>query len=243
VPARHAAPAVRRLAWQATPAGAMLWDATRLGEVGRPQWLDPTAYGAQARPVQAGGRQAAWLIDGDGWQGVLRGYRRGGLVARVSRDRYVWQGEDATRSFREFRLLASLHGQGLRVPAPLAACYWRSGLLYRAAILVERIPEVRTLAQAPEASANEVGAAIAAMHRAGVWHADLNAYNILLDAAGRAWLIDFDRGTEGGLAERARLGNLQRLRRSLHKVAGAADGERRWRDIDAAYRRAWSDGA
>jgi len=242
VPADLPGAAARRLAWQAAPAGAMLWDAARLGEAGRPQWLQPGHYGEAARPVQAGGRQAAWLVSGPGWEGVLRGYRRGGLAARLSRDGYLWQGEDATRSFREYRLLACLRGLGLRVPAPLAAAYWRRGPVYRAAILVERIPEVRPLAQAPDAPAGEVAEAIVRMHRAGVWHADLNAYNILLDAQGRAWLIDFDRGKAGGLGAHARQGNLQRLRRSLRKVAGEAAGEARWRRIEAAYQDLWAAG-
>ncbi|WP_086079450.1 3-deoxy-D-manno-octulosonic acid kinase [Bordetella genomosp. 13] len=231
----------RRQAWPAPATGAMLWNEARLGDALPVRWFDPAAYGQRARPVQAGGRQAAWFVAGQGWEGVLRAYRRGGLVARVSRDAYFWQGEDRTRSFREYRLLAALHDKGLRVPAPLAAGYWRQGVAYRAAILVERIPEVRPLAQALDAPADEVAGAIARMHRAGVWHADLNAYNVLLDADGRAWLIDFDRGTAGGLSDRARAGNLLRLRRSLRKVAGER-GEACWQGLHKAYERAWSAG-
>jgi 3-deoxy-D-manno-octulosonic acid kinase len=35
---------------------------------------------------------------------------------------------------------------------------------------------------------------IARFHRAGVWHADLTAHNILLEVRGVPWLLDFDRG-------------------------------------------------
>ena len=224
----------RRLAWAGPPPGAMLCDA-RLGAAD-PHWLDPRWYGAQARPVDAGGRQSAWFVQHDDWQGVLRRYRRGGLVARISRDAYVWQGESRTRCFREYRLLAWLRERGLSVPAPLAAAYWRHGPAYRAAILVERIPQVRPLAQLLDRPVWDAAAsAIAAMHRLGVWHADLNAYNILLDPQGRAWLIDFDRGTAGGISARARRANMLRLRRSLQKVGGAA-GLEFWNRLDQAYR-------
>ncbi len=233
-PAAQAAPHARRLAWAGPPAGAMLCDA-RLGAAG-PQSLDPLWYGERARPVDAGGRQSAWFVHADGWQGVLRRYRRGGLAARVSRDAYLWQGEARTRSFREFRLLALLRERGLNVPAPLAAAYWRHGAVYRAAILVERIPHARPLAHLLDEPVWEAAAgAIAAMHRQGVWHADLNAFNILLDDLGRAWLIDFDRGTAGGVSGRARRANLARLRRSLEKVGGAA-GLAFWERLDQAYR-------
>ena len=230
----------QRLAWRDSPIGAMLCD-VRLGTPD-PRCLDSAFYGDRARPVDAGGRQAAWFVDGDGWQGVLRRYRRGGLVAKVSRDAYLWQGESRTRSFREYRLLATMREQGLNVPAPLAAGYWRQGLMYRAAIIVERIPDVRPLAHLlDEPVWDAVATAIAAMHRAGVWHADLNAFNILLDAHGHAWLIDFDRGTAGGISPSQRRANLLRLRRSLEKIGGER-GMAMWGRVDGAYRACMGDG-
>ena len=224
-------------------AGAMLYDPRSLPEPG-PQWLSPGTYGERARPVAVGGRQSAWFVDGAFGAGVLRGYRRGGLAARVSRQSYLWQGEARTRSVAEVRLLAQLRAVGVRVPAPIAGGYWRTGMTYRAAILIARIPGVHTLTERVLAGplshrvAHAVGTAIADMHRAGVWHADLNAFNILLDEQGDAWLIDFDRGRYGAVAANERRNNLLRLRRSLDKVAGPA-GIAAWEGIDAAYRTAW----
>ncbi|WP_255407788.1 MULTISPECIES: 3-deoxy-D-manno-octulosonic acid kinase [unclassified Achromobacter] len=228
------------LAWDEAPAGAMLYDAARISRPG-PHLFDAAAYaatyGTPAEPVAAGGRQAAWFVQGEFGAGVLRHYRRGGLVARISDRDYFWLGADSTRSFREFRLLESLAAQGLPVPAPLAAAYWRQGLAYKAAIIVERIPDVRPLALLLDSPVWEAAAdAVARMHHAGVWHADLNAYNILIDGAGKAWIIDFDRGHQGGVTAPARAGNLRRLRRSLEKVGGAA-GLALHEKLEVAYRR------
>lgn len=209
--------------------GTIVFDPARLQQA-TPALFYPAHYGAGARPVPAGGRGAAWFVAAGFGEAVLRHYRRGGLAARLSRDTYLWRGEAAVRSLAEFRLLAELHGEGLPVPAPLAAAYWRRGLGYRAALLVQRLPAVRALADwladgADAAPWEAVGAMLARFHAAGVHHADLNAHNILVDATGVPWLIDFDRGCRRapGAWHQA---NLRRLARSLAKLSG---GDTRWR--------------
>lgn len=182
---------------------------------------------------------------------MLRRYLRGGLVARFSRDAYAWHGESHVRSLVEYRLLRALRERGLPVPAPHAACYWRRGLRYRAAILVERIAGARSLAElaagqgsgAPWAAA---GRLVAGFHRAGLDHADLNAHNVLFDEHGRGWLIDLDRGRLRRLARGWRERNLARLLRSLRKLRG----KRTLAQVDAdfallrdAYDTAWEQRA
>lgn len=67
------------------------------------------------------------------------------------------------------------------------------------------------------------GAAVRALHRAGVAHRDLNAKNVLLAAAPpRAWLIDFDGSAPPGAPLEPRdpraIANLARLLRSAEKL-------------------------
>ncbi len=85
------------------------------------------------------GRGSIQLIEDAGRSWVLRRYLRGGFAARFARDRYLWLGEDRTRSFQELRLLATLHARGLPVPPPVAGRYLRAALTYRAELITERL--------------------------------------------------------------------------------------------------------
>ena len=79
------------------PDGAMRVDASTISDPG-PFLFDAGSSMLNAVAVGQGGRQAAWFVQGEFGQGVLRHYRRGGLIARLSADRYIWKGAAATRS-------------------------------------------------------------------------------------------------------------------------------------------------
>lgn len=200
-----------------------------LGSLGMQQpqawWFDPASAELAAQPVQSGGRGSAWFVHGAFGDGVLRHYRRGGAMAKLSQDRYLWGGEQRVRSVAELHLLEALQARGLPVPAPIAAAWWRDGATYRAAIIIAKIPEAHTLASElsagveNEAAWRDAGAMIARFHGVGLEHGDLNAHNILFDAAGNSWLIDFDKSHLHAKLDRRRAdANLSRLERSIRKV-------------------------
>ena len=119
---------------------------------------------------------------------------------------------------------------------------------YRAAILMQRLPGVRSLAEmaaAGEAPWEATGQLIAKFHRAGLDHADLNAHNILFDAQGRGWMIEFDRSRMRIPATGWREANLKRLHRSLRKRRGTHSLEQvdaEFARLRAAYDTAWKRG-
>lgn len=210
--------------------GAILFDAAVSPQV-EDDWFDPEAWRGQgALRQQAGGRGGVAIIDTPAGECVLRHYRRGGLVAGLMGDRYLWKGADHTRSFMEFRLLGRIAELGLPSAPPVACRYRRHGLFYTADLMTRRIGNAQTLAECLSSGrldgemAELVGALVARFHRAGIWHADLNAHNVLV-TGDELYLIDFDRGCLREPAESWQQANLQRLRRSLLKLGAAAQGE------------------
>jgi 3-deoxy-D-manno-octulosonic acid kinase len=238
-----------------TVRGGILYDASVLRKPG--DELFTREYWAARGALQevAGGRGTVSLLQAGDQSWVLRHYRRGGWMAKLSDDRYAWAGQDRTRSFAEWRLLAELRRRGLPVPAPVAARFVRSGCTYRADLITERLPPSHTLADRitaaalPAAGWVEVGRTLATFHRQGVHHADLNANNILLceerPASGAerwaVYLLDFDRGrlrARGSWESEV----LARLRRSLDKIHRLGPqvvfAEADWRALMEGYQQA-----
>ncbi len=219
-----------------------------------------TPEGALA-PVPLAGRGGAFRI---GWRGVsfplvYRRALRGGLVAKVNRDRFF---DRVPRPFAEVALSEVLRSRGVDTPEIVFAVVRHgAGGAYRGAVASRWIEGGRDLADTLDAlaSAGEpadsprvcaiwraVGHAVGTLHAAGVLHADLNARNLLLvdgdDRASpgepRVVILDLDRSRRSArLSARDRAANGARLERSLRKFAGAAriTGREARRARDEAY--------
>lgn len=193
----------------------------------------------------AGGRGTVYFVEAGESQWALRHYRRGGLVGRWIDDHFIWLGEDRTRSFHEWRLLAKLRNLGLPVPQPVAAISRRHGLSYTADLLTKKIIDAEPLSKwlsAGEVDKSQwatIGRCIRRFHDAGSFHADLTGHNILLDKNADMHLLDFDRGEirAGGAWKKS---NLKRLHRSLKKISIQDEkinvSEADWQSLMDAYR-------
>lgn len=232
----------------------VLWDRHVLSKMPMsaddPEWWQ--ARHAHLTSLGAG-RGAAWRIEieyaGQACDWVLRHYKRGGMAAKMSDERYLGVSPDRSRSWQEWDMLARMQQLGLPVPQPVAAFFQRYGLQYRAAIIMQTIPNTRTFAdcltaqQVGRITWQAVGACIARFHAAGIFHADLNANNILLNDHGEIYLIDFDRAVQRKLKRSWQQQNLQRLRRSLNKLANKASAadiafnfeSDDWQALESAY--------
>lgn len=222
---------------------AIVYDADAIDKIDS-TFFDPATWRVRGALIgEARGRGAAWIVRHGGRELVLRHYRRGGVFGPWLGDRYLWLGLARSRAEREWHLLTDLRDRGLAVPWPVAARVRRRGLIYRADLVTERIAAADSLAQrlasAPlDAEAwRAIGQCIRRFHAAGVYHADLNAHNVLLAPTG-VHLIDFDRGclrAPGGWEA----ANLARLRRSLEKLAHENQGfsfrEEGWNALVAGY--------
>jgi len=183
---------------------------------------------------------------------VLKRYHRGGLIGRFVKNTYLYRGLKNVRMWQEFELLARLRDLGLPVPRPIAArCSKTSPFNYQGEVIVERICNDQTLAELlcqqilPEKTWEAIGLVIRRFHQHHVDHADLNACNILITAAGQIYLIDFDKSHvrsrhDHGWCQR----NLSRLRRSLQKWQKQHPDfhfeSRHWRALERGYQGAQS---
>lgn len=175
----------------------------------------------------SGGRGASQKIRIEDQHLVLRHYLRGGVIARFLYDQYVWTGLENSRPYQEKKVIQHALKHHLPVPEVIAFCLQRTGLFYRASIISRYIQNQGTLAgwlyehALTEQQWRALGALIKRLHAAHIYHADLNANNILVDANGQFSLIDFDKAQIksplGSVAEE----NIQRLLRSLKKIQHA----------------------
>lgn len=162
---------------------------------------------------------------------ALRHYKRGGLIAKLSDDQFVFTSLAKTRCYQELYILQYLQNNHVNVPTPVAAKVNRTWPFYRADLITEVIPNAQELHEMLITENAEwenpkiwrsIGEQIGKMHLANVFHGDINVKNILIQANNKhpdnpkVYLIDFDKCSlkASGTWQQ---NNLARLHRSLVK--------------------------
>ena len=129
---------------------------------------------------------------------VIKHYRRGGLLRYFIKQRYLKLGK--TRAQIEFKLLQVVRNLGINAPEPVA--YAHRGCIFYQAWLVSRaikhplslallsLKDEKKTRQAMESVIEQISVLI----QNGILHVDLHPGNIVVDGAGRIFIVDFDKG-------------------------------------------------
>lgn len=175
----------------------------------------------------AAGRGTVWFLNCPQGKFVLRRYRRGGLIAKLTQFNFLFRGFQKSRPYQELSLLEFMREAGLPAPEPIAGQCQRIGFQYQAEIITRLIPDANELFSClldktltSHLDWQLIGQTIKRFHLAGIDHTDLNCHNIMIDKAGKIWLIDFDKCQKRAIADQWQASNLQRLKRSFDKEAG-----------------------
>lgn len=159
---------------------------------------------------------------------LVRKYRRGGLLRFFLPDVFFSQG----RSFDELAVTLAAARAGIPVAEIVAVARLRTaGILHRHYLVSRELPDCCDLPawfqagaanEDVETLARSLAGLVRRMHDSGLYHADLNLKNILVNRedARRLFIIDWDKSTlrQRPLGQVARQRNVIRLCRSAAKL-------------------------
>ncbi len=128
---------------------------------------------------------------------VVKHYHRGGWLRFLITSNYLRNG--LARSQREYDILREVQRLGVSVPTALA--YASKGrLFYKAWLVTKEIPNSMSLAELSLRDAGRAEQAIDQLMKQlyrlieqGIYHVDLHPGNVLVDADGAVYIIDFDK--------------------------------------------------
>ena len=184
----------------------------------------------RSRAAGEAGRGAVFILEGESlgrdFAVVVRQYRHGGLLRGLLGDRFL----NARRFLEELIIHRRVRELGLPAPEPLGVIVVqeKAGRPGRKGYYVTRrldgvqgLPEylVRATPQRRRQLAAELGARLRCLHEDGIFYADLQVRNLLVDRSGELFFIDFDKSKRfsGPLSPARRRANLYRFARSMEK--------------------------
>jgi 3-deoxy-D-manno-octulosonic acid kinase len=188
--------------------------------------------GGHQQPGRFEGRERLRSLDlANGDRALIRTYRHGGLFRHCSGGVfYSWP----PRPFRELVITEEIRRRGIPTVETYGACVKRIwGPFYRGWLVTREVAGAQDLWQAfkgglvqelgIERVLRAVAESLRALHREGVYHADLNLKNILIakeQNAIKGYIIDFDKAKLflGDLPPELARRNINRLLRSVNKL-------------------------
>jgi hypothetical protein len=188
--------------------------------------------GGEKEPCRFKGREPLRSLQlGSGDRALIRTYRHGGLLRHLSDGVFCsWP----PRPFRELAITEEIRRRGVPTVEAYGACVeqvW--GPFYRGWLVTRELADTQDLWQAFKTGlVQELGIdrillavadAVRALHRAGVYHTDLNLKNILVSnkqGGVKGYIIDFDKAKLlfGNLPPKLVRKNINRLLRSVNKL-------------------------
>lgn len=157
-----------------------------------------------------------------GFNVVHKNLYHGGLWGKIAKNYYFGFRVKNFRAVIEFNLLNQMQKLNLPTSKAVAVKISKIGFIYKAWIITELLENCQTLKQILEIQSlgtdifKQIGATIAQFHKEQIYHSDLNIHNILINQAGKIFIIDFDK-CNFKQGENWKLQNLNRLHRSFMK--------------------------
>ena len=177
------------------------------------RYCDVSQYESNGKVVQVFiGRGRTYLVnDQEGRRVIIRHYYRGGMMAKLLKDKFLCFSATADRSVQEYDLLLRMRAMGLHVPTPVLARVTRNGLFVKNDIITKEITGARN-----------IGKILSERRLAD--EEILKIGDLLLDGADNPWICDFDKCEMTSITPRRYNEMVARLKRSFDKESEERSG-------------------
>ncbi len=144
------------------------------------------------------GRATVFELEYENKKYILKHYVRGGFIANISYDKYLFTSLLTTRCLKEYNFLNKLHKKGLPVPKPVAIQVITNRFTYTADIITNKIDNEGTLHDFVSNQKMNVNLwenlknTLEKFYQKNIYHSDLNARNIIIDKNNNFFILDFD---------------------------------------------------
>lgn len=181
-------------------------------------WFDPNFWHNQYNLHIENSNEYHIKINKNIW--ILKQYRRKDFMQNIISDKFIYINPAYTKSFLELQMLEFTEKLSLPTPKAIAAHYHKQGLMYSSSILIEKIPNAKSLLLWLQKNSIEIiiwkkiGITIAKFHSYGIDNKKLSIKNILFDGE-NIYFANFESCIKRIYKGRWQSNNLIRLQQSF----------------------------